>query len=321
MQTLPLGRSGLTTSAVVFGGNVLGWTADEAMSFRLLDRMYEAGLRTIDTADVYSRWVDGHQGGESETVIGKWFAANPSKREGVTLITKVGSDMGQGHTDLSAGWIAKAAEDSLARLQTEVIDLYLSHWPDERTSDEETLGAFESLLKAGKIRAIGTSNRDLSQMKRAAQAAQEAGLRRYEVLQNEYNLHERAGFEGELADWCQANEVGVITYFSLASGFLTGKYRDPQAVSGSRAGMVKRYMDDRGMAILSAMDGVAEETGASHAEIALAWLRQKPGVSAPIASATSEAQLESLIRAADLVLPDEAMARLDAASAGQTAEG
>jgi aryl-alcohol dehydrogenase-like predicted oxidoreductase len=313
MKSLPLSKTGLMTSPIVFGGNVFGWTADEPLSYRLLDQMVEAGLNTIDTADVYSRWADGNSGGESETVIGNWLAANPGKRDSVVLITKVGSDMGgEGEKGLKAAWIEKAVENSLSRLKTDVIDLYLSHWPDEDTSDEETLTAFGALLKAGKVRAIGTSNRDRAQMERAAKAAADAGLPRYDVLQPEYNLHARGTFEGPLADYCIDNDIGVITYFSLASGFLSGKYRSQDDVSGERARMVGKYLDDRGMRILAALDAIAADTGATQAEIALAWLRQKPGVTAPIASATKPAQLDSLIKAATLDLSDEAMAALDA---------
>ncbi|QPM89557.1 aldo/keto reductase [Pseudooceanicola algae] len=321
MQTIPLGRTGLTSSAIVFGGNVFGWTADEATSFRMLDRMYEAGLTTIDTADFYSRWVDGNAGGESETMLGRWFAANPGKRDSVTLITKVGADMGQGHTDLSPAWIAEAVEASLKRLQTGVIDLYLSHFPDDRTPDADTLGAFDRLREAGKIRAIGTSNRDLAQMQRAAKAAEDAGLPRYEVLQNEYNLHARAAFEGPLADWCAKEGVAVLTYFSLASGFLTGKYRHADDNAGDRARIVDKYMDGRGMRILTALDEVAQYSRATPAEVALAWLRQRPGVTAPIASASSERQLDSLIRAADLTLSEAAMELLNKASVFGPAQG
>ncbi|SLN41695.1 General stress protein 69 [Aquimixticola soesokkakensis] len=310
MEKRTLGRSGLSIAPLVFGGNVFGWTADETTSFKLLDGFVDAGLDAIDTADVYSAWADGNTGGESETVIGNWLAANPAKRDKITLITKVGSQMPDG-AGLSARWIERAVEDSLSRLKTDYIDLYLSHFPDPDTPYAETLAAYDKLIQAGKVRAVGGSNLDAAQLEAAQGAAKQANLPRYEVLQPEYNLYDRAGFEGPLARYCVDNEIGVITYFSLAAGFLTGKYRRPEDVSGQRARMVGKYLDDKGLRLLDALDTVAQDTGASHAEIALAWLMRKEGVTAPIASASKPSQLETLVKAVDLDLSEAAMTLLN----------
>ncbi|MCD2174468.1 aldo/keto reductase [Rhizobium sp. C4] len=316
MQMRALGRTGLTISPVVFGGNVFGWTVDEKTSFALLDAWLDAGLTTIDTADVYSSWAPGNSGGESETIIGKWLKQSGRKREDVVIVTKVGSDMGNGHKGLKAGWINQAVEDSLRRLQTDYIDLYLSHWPDPETPYEETLAAFDALKKAGKIRAIGCSNLDAAQLGQSLKVARDKGLPRYDVLQPEYNLYARDTFEGPLADLCIAEEIGVITYFSLASGFLTGKYRSLEDTKGSARGEdMGTYLNERGLRILDALQAVAGQTGAKPAEIAISWLLNKPGVTAPIASATSLSQLESLRKAATLSLDAKAMALLDAAGA------
>lgn len=314
MKKRALGRSGLDISPVVFGGNVFGWTVDEKASFDLLDRWFDAGFNTIDTADVYSRWVPGHTGGESETIIGKWLKQSGRPRDEAIIITKVGSDMGQGGNSLKASWILEEVEASLKRLQTDHIDLYLSHWPDMSTPHEESLEAYDKLKKAGKVRAIGCSNFDAAQLQVSLDAAHAKGLPRYDVLQPEYNLYSRDSFEGRLAELCQKEEIGVITYFSLASGFLTGKYRKLEDTEGKARGSgMDRYLNDRGMRILSALDAVAAETGAKPAEVAIAWLINKPAVTAPIASATSASQLDSLTRAAGLSLDAEAMARLDKA--------
>lgn len=316
MTLRPLGRTGLSIAPVVFGGNVFGWTADEPTSFALLDAFFDAGLNTIDTADVYSRWVPGHSGGESETIIGKWLKRGHVSRDRAIIVTKVGSDMGQGRIDLTEKWIVKAVEDSLKRLQTDYIDLYLSHWPDPQTPYEETLGAFAKLKEAGKIRAIGTSNLDAAQLQASLEAAKTAGLPRYDVIQPEYNLVRRDAFEGPLADLCVSEDIGVITYFSLAAGFLTGKYRSPDDAAGrAREARVEACFNPRGLKVLTALDEAAKMTGAKHAAIALAWLIAKKGVTAPIASATSLSQLESLIAAATLDLSGEVMALLDAAGA------
>lgn len=315
MEMRKLGRTGLSIAPIVFGGNVFGWTADEKTSFAILDAFFEAGLNAIDTADVYSSWVPGNKGGDSEEIIGKWLKQSRTPRDRAVIVTKVGSDMGQGQT-LKAAYILKAVEDSLRRLQTDYIDLYLSHWPDPGTPFEETLSAFAKLKEQGKIRAIGCSNLDAGQLKDSLNAAAKANLPRYDVLQPEYNLYERASFEGPLAELCVAEEIGVITYFSLAAGFLSGKYRSKADASGkARENRVAAYLNDKGMRILDALDTVAKETGAKPAEISLAWLLRKKGVTAPIASATSLSQLDALINAAKLKPSDEAMRLLDQAGA------
>jgi aryl-alcohol dehydrogenase-like predicted oxidoreductase len=315
MEKRKLGRSGLEIAPLVFGGNVFGWTADEATSFAMLDRFTDAGLDAIDTADAYSRWVPGHVGGESETIIGKWLAADASRRGRITLITKVGVDLGPDKKGLSARRIVAAVEDSLRRLQTDYIDLYLSHYPDPDTPIEETLGAYDTLLKEGKVRAIGCSNYDTAQLRAALDAATAGKLPRYTVLQPEYNLLDRAGFESSLRDLCIAEDLGVITYYSLASGFLSGKYRSADDLGKSaRGSRVEKYLNPRGMRVLAALDAVAAETGAKPAEVALAWLIAQRGVTAPIASATSVEQVDSLVRSVSLALSAQQLALLDQAS-------
>ncbi len=316
MQLRPLGKTGLSIAPLVFGGNVFGWTADEKTSFDLLDAFTGAGFNAIDTADVYSRWVPGNAGGESETIIGKWLKRSSIARDKVVIITKVGSDMGQGRRDLRKRWIMEAVDNSLKRLQTDHIDLYLSHWPDPDTPYEETLDAHQRLIDAGKIRAFGASNLDTDQLQASFEAADAAGLPRYAALQPEYNLYDRDSFEGPLAALCQKEGLGVITYFSLAKGFLSGKYRSAADAAGkARGDDVLAYLDDKGRRVLAALDSIHAETGATPAEIALAWLMAKPAVTAPIASATSLAQLDSLVKAAALTLSPEQMALLDAAGA------
>ena len=315
MDMRRLGKTGLSIAPIVFGGNVFGWTADEKTSIEILDAFFDAGLNAIDTADVYSSWVPGNKGGDSEEIIGKWLKRGRVSRDKAIIITKVGSDMGQGKT-LKETYILRAVEDSLRRLQTDYIDLYLSHWPDEDTPYEETLGAFAKLKQHGKIRAIGCSNLDAIQLKASFDAAEEAGLPRYDVIQPEYNLYARDSFEGPPADLCAKEDIGVITYFSLAAGFLSGKYRTKADTAGrAREGRVSEYLNDKGFRILAALDKVAAETGAKPAEIALAWLLAKKGVTAPIASATSLSQLQSLVRSATLKLSDDAVALLDKAGA------
>jgi len=315
MNMRRLGKTGLSVSPIVFGGNVFGWTADEKTSFDILDAFFDAGLNTIDTADVYSAWVPGNKGGDSEEIIGRWLKKGKISRDKAVIITKVGSDMGQGKT-LKEQYILKAVEDSLRRLQTDYIDVYLSHWPDADTPHEESLTAYAKLKQQGKIRSFGCSNYDAALLQASFDAAEKAGLPRYDVLQPEYNLYERASFEGPLADLCVKEDIGVITYFSLAAGFLTGKYRSKADTEGrAREGRVSQYLDAKGMNILNALDKVSAETGAKPAEIALAWLLNKKGVTAPIASATSLSQLESLAKAAKLTLSGEAMALLDKAGA------
>ena len=315
MQQRPLGRTGLSIAPLVFGGNVFGWTADRATSFAILDRFVDAGFNAIDTANSYSRWAPGHVGGESETIIGDWMAER-GNRDRIVLITKVGSDMGQGHKDLSVGHIAQAAEDSLRRLKTDRIDVYLSHWHDPQTPYEETLGAYDTLLKAGKVRSIGCSNHDASQLREALDVARARDLPRYDVLQPEYNLYDRDSFEGPLRDLAVAEEIGVISYYGLARGFLSGKYRSEADLGQSPRGSgIGRYLNPRGFAILDALESVGARHEASPAEVAVAWLIAKKGVTAPIASATSVTQLESLLKAATLELNAEDMAALDNAGA------
>jgi aryl-alcohol dehydrogenase-like predicted oxidoreductase len=311
-----LGKTGLEIAPLVLGGNVFGWTVDERQAFSLLDGFVDAGLNAIDTADSYSTWVEGHKGGESETIIGNWLKANPGKRDKVLIFTKVGSDLGDGKKGLSARWIAQAAEDSLRRLQTDVIDLYQSHWPDPETPLEETLAAYDRLLRAGKVRAIGASNLDVAQLQKALSVARERGLPTYATLQPEYNLSERQGFEGALRDLCIREGLGVITYFSLASGFLTGKYRSTVDLGKSQRGAgIGKYLNPRGARILKALDQVAAANNAKPAEVALAWLIAQKGVTAPIVSATDRQQLASLVRAATLKLSPQELGVLDTASA------
>ncbi|MGB3897222.1 MAG: aldo/keto reductase [Mesorhizobium sp.] len=315
METRRLGRTDLTIAPLVFGGNVFGWTADEKTSFDMLDRFVDAGFNAIDTANSYSRWVPGHKGGESETIIGNWMKARRN-RDRIVLITKVGSDMGQGKKDLSAAHIGEAIEASLKRLQTDMVDLYLSHWPDPTVSHEETLGAYQKLIVAGKVRFIGASNLDAGQMRAALDVARLRDLPRYQVLQPGYNLYDRAEFEGPLRDLCVAENLGVISYYSLAKGFLSGKYRSRDDLGKSARGSgVQEYLNPRGMRILAALDVVAARHKAAPAEVALAWVMARPGITAPIASATNLDQVESLIRAASLKLAADDMAELEKASA------
>ena len=315
MQTRRLGRTDLSIAPLVLGGNVFGWTVDKKASIAVLDRFAAAGMTAIDTADVYSAWVPGNQGGESETIIGEWMKAR-GNRGRIVVITKVGSPMGKGKEGLKAGYIAEAAEASLKRLQTDVIDLYLSHWPDMATPFEETLGAYQRLIEQGKIRWCGASNLPVAMLEAALAAAKAKGLPRYEVLQPEYNLADRQGFEGGLADFCKREEIGVITYFSLAKGFLSGKYRSEGDLSKSaRGGDVKAYLNPRGFRIVDALEAVAARHKAKPAEVALAWIMARPGVTAPIASATSIEQVDSLVRATELKLSAADMDALNAASA------
>lgn len=315
MNRRPLGRTGLEIAPLVFGGNVFGWTVDQATSFALLDRFVDAGLNAIDTADVYSSWVPGNQGGESETIIGNWLKSSPGRREKTVIITKVGWAFGPDDKGLSAKRIMTAVEDSLRRLQTDYIDLYLSHCPDPDTPVEESLRAYETLIRQGKVKAIGASNHDAAQLREALTLASAKGLPRYEVCQPEYNLYDRSSYEGELRDLCIAERLGVITYYSLASGFLSGKYRSsndqPKSVRGPG---ISKYLNPRGLRILDALDSVAGAHGAQPAEVALAWLIAQEGITAPIASATSIDQLDSLVRATRLSLLPADMSLLNAAS-------
>ena len=316
LQARPLGRSGLKTLPLALGGNAIGWTADEKTSHDVLDHFVGAGFSLIDTADVYSKWVPGHTGGESETIIGRWLKKNSDKRDRVLIATKVGGEMGPGKKGLSAQNIKAAAEDSLARLQTDYIDLYQAHYDDPNTPFEETLRAFGDLIAAGKVRAIGVSNHDLNRFKAVIEVSKQHGLPRYETLQPLYNLYDRQDFEQNFAPLCRAEGIGVINFYSLASGFLTGKYRTEQDVSAAaRQRSNRKYMTERGFRILAALDRVAARTGAKQAQIAIAWLVAQPDVAAPIASATSVQQLEELIAATRLSLDAESMALLNHASA------
>lgn len=320
MQLRPLGATGLDIAPVVFGGNVFGWTIDEATSFSVLDAFVDHGFNAIDTADVYARWAAGNQGGESETILGRWLRARPSRRDQVVLFTKVGADMGLGRRSLAPSWIEPAVEASLRRLGVERIDLYFSHWPDPDTPHEETLGAYAKLMAAGKVRAIGASNYSAQQLGDALAVARSQGLPAYQVLQPEYNLADRTAYEGPLRDLCLREGLGVVTYYSLASGFLSGKYRSQGDLAGSaRSRGVSKYLDARGTGILQALDSVSATHGATPAEVALAWLIARDGVTAPIASATSVRQVESFARAVALQLSASDIAALDAASAPQPA--
>jgi len=315
MDMRELGRSGIKIAPLMIGGNVFGWTANEAASFKILDAFIDAGVNSVDTADVYSRFVPGHKGGESELVIGKWLKQS-GKRNKVVIATKLGSDMGDGKVGLSRKYMMQAVEDSLKRLQTDVIDLYQSHRDDEATPQEETMAAFGELVKQGKVRAIGSSNFSAARMKSANDIAAKNGLPRYETMQPLYNLHDRAQFEGPLQDYCVKEHVSAITYFSLASGFLTGKYRSEADFGKSpRGGRMKSYLTPRGQAILKALDDVGAQTKATPAQVSLAWLMAKPGVAAPIASATSAEQVADLLGALRLSLSGAQIRALDEASA------
>ncbi len=316
MDKRRLGGSGLSVAPWCFGGNVFGWTADEATSFRLLDAFVAHGFDFIDTADVYSRWVPGHQGGESETVIGRWLAARGG-RDRIVLATKVGMDMGPGKEGLSRDHILQSVEASLRRLQTDVIDLYQSHKDDPGMPVDEVMEAHAQLIKAGKVRAIGASNFSAERLETTLVVSRDRGVPRYDSLQPEYNLYDRAGFETRLRDVCLENDIGVIPYFSLAAGFLTGKYRSEADFGKSpRGGGMAKYLNERGRRILAALDGVAEEAGATPAAVALAWLMAQPAITAPIASATTVEQLEVLAKAATLDLSKEQLRTLTAASDG-----
>ncbi|TWR31096.1 aldo/keto reductase [Mucilaginibacter pallidiroseus] len=314
MEKRELGKSGIKVVPLVFGGNVFGWTANEKQSFELLDAFVDAGLDFIDTADVYSYWVPGNKGGESEIIIGNWLKQS-AKRDKVIIATKVGKPMGEGKKGLSKAYITKAVEDSLTRLQTDYIDLYQSHDDDQNTPIEETLETYTDLIKQGKVRAIGASNYGATRLKEALQVSADNGFARYESLQPEYNLYDREDYETQYEALCRENNLGVISYYSLASGFLTGKYRSEDDLNKSqRGGGVKKYLNPRGYKILAALDKVAKEYGTTPASVALAWVMARPGITAPIASATSIEQLQALIAATNLQLNGDAIDALTTAS-------
>jgi len=315
-----LGRSSLEIAPLVLGGNVFGWTIDEAASFTILDAFLDAGFDCVDTADAYSRWIPGHKGGESETIIGNWLAKG-GRRERIVIATKLGMEMGPGMSGLSPDYMQSAVDASLRRLRTDYIDLYQAHYDDPDVPVEDVLGAFDGLIKSGKVRAIGASNFSAARLAESLDVAQRKGLARYESVQPRYNLHDRAAFENDLEQLCLDRGVGVIPYFSLASGFLTGKYRSQADRSISRRGsMIGDYLTDRGTTILAALDQVSSELGATPAQVALAWLMQRPAVTAPIASATSLAQLDELIGSVDLKLEPQQITALQTASATSPAD-
>jgi aryl-alcohol dehydrogenase-like predicted oxidoreductase len=311
MTQRPLGRSGLSTAPLIFGGNVFGWTADEATSHRLLDAFVDGGFNAVDTADVYSAWVPGHVGGESEGVIGRWLKAR-GRRDDVLILTKVA--MWPAQPGLSAANIAAAVEGSLKRLQTDYIDLYQAHQDDAAAPIEEALEAFDRLVKAGKVRAIGASNFSPERLSASLETSQARSVARYETIQPRFNLYDRHEVEGPLAELAAREGLGIIPYYGLAAGFLTGKYRSEADLEGrSRGRTVKPYLDDRGLKILAALDEAAKAVGASQAQVALAWIMAHPAITAPLASATSVEQLNELMGAARLTLPAEVIEKLNAA--------
>ena len=315
MQTRQLGQTNLQIVPLMLGGNVFGWTIDQPTSFTILDAFTDRGFNFIDTADVYSRWLPGNRGGESEIILGNWFKQS-GKRDQVVLATKVGMDLGDGKQGLSKKYILQAVEASLQRLQTDHIDLYQSHKDDESTPLEETLEAYQQLIQQGKVRHIGASNFKPERLTMAIELAQLGNLPIYQTLQPEYNLYDRQDYEQNLAPVAEKSHLGVVPYFSLASGFLTGKYKSIEDTKGkNRGSRVEKYFDDRGKKILAALDEVAQQTGAKQASIALAWLLAQPTITAPIASATSVDQLESLFAAVDLKLDEATLNKLTQASA------
>jgi len=310
-----LGKTDLKVSPLTLGGNVFGWTINEKKSFEILDGFAGAGFNFIDTADVYSRWVPGNIGGESETIIGNWIKER-GNRDKIIIATKVGADMGQGKNDLSKDYILKAVDNSLRRLQTDYIDLYQTHWDDATTPVEETLEAYSELVKAGKVKWIGASNLSPARLTESLEASRKFGYPSYQTFQPEYNLYAREGFENEMEKLCLANNLSVINYYSLASGFLTGKYRSEADLGKSpRGGGLKDYLSERGFAILKALDEVSARYNTMPASVSIAWLIARESVTAPIASATSLEQLAALTKAAELTLDNEAISLLNTASA------
>ena len=314
MEKRELGRSGIFINPIVFGGNVFGWTIDEKTSFNVLDAYVDNGFDAIDTADVYSAWAHGGVGGQSETIIGNWLKKG-GKRDKVVIATKVGKPMGEGKKGLSKKYITQAVEDSLKRLQTDYIDLYQSHDDDKETPLSETLETYTDLIKQGKVRAIGASNYTGDRLKQALEISDASGLAAYQILQPEYNLYERQDYEADLEEVCKTYNLGVIPYFSLASGFLTGKYRSEEDFGQSARGQgIKKYLNPRGYKILAALDKVALEHNVTQAAIALAWIMARPGITAPIASATSAKQLHELIKATEITLSGHEIDGLNDAS-------
>jgi len=314
MEKRKLGTTGIMVSPLCFGGNVFGWTVDEAQSHHLLDAVVDSGLNFIDTADVYSTWAHGGDGGQSETVIGNWLKKT-GKRGSVIIATKVGKDMGNGKKGLSKTYITKAVEDSLKRLQTDYIDLYQSHDDDQTVPLEETLSAFGDLIKQGKVRAIGASNYNAQRLQEAMNASKQYNLPAYQTLQPLYNLYDREAYEKELEPVCVANNLGVINFYALASGFLTGKYRTKEDLAKTSRQSNKKYFNERGFKILKGLDEVAARYNANPAQVALAWQMARPSITAPIASATSIEQLQDLIKATELKLDNDAIQIISAASA------
>ena len=314
MENRRLGQSSLQVSPIAFGCNVFGWTVDEKTSFALLDAWVDAGFNFLDTADVYSRWHTGNSGGESETIIGKWLKAR-GNREKVVLATKLGIEMAPGKKGLSRAYMQSAVEASLQRLQTDHIDLYQSHRDDPETPIEETLSGYADLIKQGKVREIGASNFSADRLAESLKISSDKGLPRYQSLQPHYNLVERTEFEGPLEDLCLREKIGVIPYYSLASGFLTGKYKSRADTEGrARGGGVEKYMTDHGFGVIKALEEVAARYEAKPGQVALAWLIARPSVTAPIASATNLGQLAELVEAAEIDLDAESIQKIDAAS-------
>ena len=321
MKKRKLGRSGISVAPLALGGNVFGWTVDEPTAFGILNSFLEEGFSLVDTADVYPRWVPGNEGGESETIIGNWMRQRRN-RDKVVIATKVGSEMGPGRKGLSKDYILRAAEDSLKRLQTDYIDLYQSHYDDPQTPVGETLEAYAQLIKEGKVRAIGASNLTPERLRESLAVSREKGLPRYESLQPLYNLYDRERFESLFAKLCREEGLGVITYYSLASGFLAGKYRSKDDLGKSvRGAKAAGYLNERGLRILAALDEAAKEYGMEPATVALAWIMAQPGITAPIASATSIPQLKALAAAATLKLDRKTLGLLDKASAAEPGAG
>jgi len=314
MEKRKLGTTDIMVSPLCFGGNVFGWTIDEQQSHKLLDAVTDAGINFIDTADVYSTWAHGGEGGQSETIIGNWIKKS-GKRDSVIIATKVGKEMGPGKKGLSKAYITKAVEDSLRRLQTDYIDLYQSHDDDQETPFEETLSAFGDLIKQGKVRAIGASNYGAQRLQESLVVSRKNNLPAYQTLQPLYNLYDREVYEKELEAVCVENGLGVINFYALASGFLTGKYRTQEDLATTRRQSNKKYFNERGFKILKGLDDVAAQYNANPAQVAIAWLIARPSIGAPIASATSIEQLQDLIKATELKLDNNAIGIINKASA------